>query len=78
MFNDPAEAYPLDSDEHADLISRAIHFMSEHKASVEWTTPLTLARDPKYLPCANVESGCRTSPPPLDGGSSSIDQAEEM
>lgn len=77
VLNDPAEAYPLDSDEHVDLISHAIHLMSEHKGSVEWTKPLTLARDPKYLPCVNVESGCRTSPPPLDGGSSSIDQAEE-
>jgi arylsulfatase A-like enzyme len=75
VLNDPAEAYPLDPDEHVDMISRALHLMSEHKASIEWTTPLTLTRDPKYLPCANAESGCRTSPP-LDQGAS-IDQAEE-
>ena len=77
VLNDPAEASPLDSDKHADLISRAMHLVSEHKASVEWTTPLTLARDAKYLPCVNVESGCRTSLPPLDGCSSSIEQTEE-
>ena len=76
VLNDPAESNPLDSDENVDLISHAIHLMSEHKASVEWTTPLTLARDQKYLPCANVQSGCRTSPLPLNGGSS-IDQADE-
>ncbi len=77
-LNDPAESNPLDSDEHVDLISLAIHLMSEHKASVKWTTHLILARDQKYLPCANVQSGCgcRISPLPLNGGSS-IDQADE-
>ena len=47
------------------MIRRAMVLLSEHKASVEWTRPLTLARDPKYLPCVNVESGCRTTTPPL-------------
>ena len=37
-------------DKHDDLIRHALHLMSEHKASVEWSAPLTLARDPKYLP----------------------------
>mgnify|MGYP001050814765 CR=1 FL=1 len=66
-------------DKHDDLIRHALHLMSEHKASVEWSAPLTLARDPKYLPCVNVESGCRTRPLPLDldEGGDSIDQAEE-
>jgi len=79
VLNDPAEAYPLDPDKHDDLIRHALHLMSEHKASIEWSAPLTLARDPKYLPCVNVESGCRTRPLPLDldGGGDSIDQAEE-
>ena len=82
VLNDPSEASPLDPDEHDELISHALHLMMEHKDSVEWTAPLTLARDPKYLSCANVESGCRTSPPPppllLDGdGGGGIDQADE-
>jgi arylsulfatase A-like enzyme len=75
VLNDPAEAYPLDPSKHSDMISRALNLVSEHKASVHWTRPLTLARDPKYLPCADLESGCRTSSPPHP---SSLDKASVM
>ena len=50
VLKDPAEVYPLDPEEHVDLIIHTLRLMSEHnKASVECSTPLTLARDPKHL-----------------------------
>ncbi|KAL7553306.1 hypothetical protein ACHAWF_016574, partial [Thalassiosira exigua] len=61
VLNDPAEAFPLDPTEHAELIEEAVSLLSEHKSSVNWSRPLTLARDPKYLPCSDVENDCRTS-----------------
>mmetsp|Transcript_54156 Transcript_54156/g.115070 ORF Transcript_54156/g.115070 Transcript_54156/m.115070 type:complete len:590 (-) Transcript_54156:261-2030(-) len=64
VLNDPAESNPLDPNEHTRTIQNALSLLSAHKASVEWTRPLTLSRDPKYLPCSNLETGCRTFPPP--------------
>ncbi|KAL7528107.1 hypothetical protein ACHAXR_002271, partial [Thalassiosira sp. AJA248-18] len=61
VMADPAEAYPLDPNEHTGLIDRALRLVSDHKGSVNWTDPLTLSRDPKYMPCSNVENGCRTT-----------------
>lgn len=60
VMNDPGEALPLDPSEHAELINRAGTLLKEHKDSVDWTSPLTLARDEKYLPCSNAENRCRT------------------
>ena len=61
VLNDPAEAYPLDPSIFSDLVKRAQSLVLDHKESVDWMGPLTISRDPKYLPCSNVESGCRTS-----------------
>ena len=60
IFNDPGEALPLDPSEHVELINRARTLLKDHKDSVDWTSPLTLARDEKYLPCSNAENRCRT------------------
>ena len=65
VLSDPRESTPLDPNEYSELIGRAQHLLEEHKASVDWTQPLTLARDHKYLPCSSAENGCRTSPKPL-------------
>ena len=75
VLNDPAEAHALNPNEFTELISQARNLLEAHKSSVEWTKPLTLARDPKYLPCVNNESGCRTHSPPLVG--TGMNQAEE-
>ena len=58
---DPAEAHPLDPAKYTDLIQQAKFAVQQHKASVDWTYPLCLARDPKFLPCFNIETGCRTT-----------------
>lgn len=58
---DPAEAQPLDPEQYKQLIEKAYSQVAEHKASIDWTYPLCLARDPKYLPCSNVKSDCRTT-----------------
>lgn len=76
VLNDPAESKPLDPNEYADLIEKSLRLLSEHKASVDWTRPLTLSRDPKYVPCSNAEPGCRTFPLPSQPRVESI-QAEE-
>ena len=62
VLDDPGEARPLDPSEHAELIDRAESLLRDHKDSVDWTSPLTLARDDKYLPCSNAENRCRTVP----------------
>lgn len=64
VLNDPAEAHPLDPSKFSDIINRAQSLVSEHKESVDWVRPLTLSRNPKFLPCSNVDSGCRADPSP--------------
>jgi len=86
VLKDPAEVYPLDPEEHVDLIRHALRLMSEHnKASVECSTPLRWQEIQSQSTClSKFESGCRTKPLPLEldskdgvGNSNSIDQAEE-
>jgi len=67
VFDDPGEAYPLDPKEHWELIDDALRLLYDHKNSVHWTRPLTLSRDPRYIPCSNVASGCRTATLPEMG-----------
>ena len=57
---DPAEAYPLDPNDHTELIARIPLLIAKHKESVNWTFPLTLLRGPKYIPCVDDATGCRT------------------
>lgn len=77
VLNDPGEAYPLDPRLHWKLIEKARHLLSDHKASVNWTRPLTLSRDPKYIPCSNVQDGCRTANAPPQFGVEKSIQSEE-
>ncbi len=62
VLNDPAEAHTLNPSKFSDLLKRAQNLVLEHKESVDWIGPLTLSRDPKFLPCSNAENGCRTHP----------------
>lgn len=60
-LTDPAEAQSLDPSLHWDWIRYVQRARMEHlrRMGVNGTGPLTLARDPKYLPCANRATGCR-------------------
>lgn len=78
VLNDPAESEPLDPAEHAGLIDRAARLLEEHKASVDWTAPLTLSRDPRYVPCSSKEMGCRTHPRPFEADVSAEDVLVEI
>lgn len=64
VLADPAEAFPLDPKDHMDTIQEIYDLVEKHKASVDWTYPLALATDPKYIPCADKNTFCRTSSPP--------------
>lgn len=56
---DPAEGNPLNPQHYTELIGHIKQETREHKASIDWTFPLALDRDPKFIPCANRENGCR-------------------
>lgn len=60
VLMDPAEAFPLDSLEHAHVITKIKHLAERHKNTIERGNPLTLARDPRWIPCANPGTKCRT------------------
>lgn len=57
---DPAEAFPLDANDHMDLLSRIVDLVDEHKKSVDWTFPLALPTEAKWIPCVDPTTGCRT------------------
>lgn len=61
VLEDPAEANPLDPTQYKQLIESAHAQVAKHKASIDWTFPLCLARDPKYLPCSEGHVDCRTA-----------------
>jgi len=60
VIADPAEAYPLNPDDHSDTIEQILALIDEHKATVTWGNPLTIARNEKYYPCSNKNAKCRT------------------
>jgi len=60
VIDDPAEAYPLNPDDYEDIIQEVKRRVAEHKLTVDWVTPLTVARDPKYIPCVDKRTNCRT------------------
>lgn len=62
VLKDPAEAFALDPNQHAGLIDTMKRLVAEHKASIPPTFPYTLPTDPKYLPCADPNTNCRTTP----------------
>lgn len=61
VIDDPAEATALDPTQYKEMIESAKAQVAEHKASVDWTYPLCLARDTQYLPCAEGHFDCRTT-----------------
>lgn len=60
VIEDPGEAYPLDTIDYKDMVAHIITLVAQHKDSVDWVTPLTLARDPDFIPCSNESTNCRT------------------
>jgi len=60
VIKDPAEAFPLNVSDHIDLLEDILKLVEDHKESVDWVTPLTLARDPRFTPCFDKETNCRT------------------
>jgi arylsulfatase A-like enzyme len=65
VLHDPAESEPLDPEDYSSWIETAKGLLREHKQSVNWTDPLCLARDPRYAPCVDEATNCRTNPPPV-------------
>jgi C-terminal region of aryl-sulfatase len=69
-ISDPAEAHPIEyphnstSNKYAQLVLRIDYLIEEHKRDIasSFPHPLTLARDPKYIPCINRTTGCRSEP----------------
>jgi len=61
VLADPAEAFPLDVANQQDLVDRILVFVEEHKKEVGWSYPYALETDPKYIPCVDASTGCRTS-----------------
>ena len=62
VIADPAESSPLDPVEYQHAIHTILELTEKHKASIDWTMPLALATDPKYLPCVDRTTGCRKNP----------------
>lgn len=61
VLTDPAEAFPLDPSQHVALVDRIKELVLEHKTSIDWTVPLTLFRDRRFIPCVDPRTGCRTN-----------------
>lgn len=59
-ISDPAESSPLNPLDYLQLIEHMKTATRMHKASISSPGPLALDRDPKYIPCVNSETGCRT------------------
>lgn len=63
---DPGESVPIqyphhdELDPYTQLVQRIRAMVVEHKASVGEAAPLALARDPRYIPCFDPQTGCRT------------------
>ena len=74
VLRDPAESSPLDPIEYSSFIAEAKGLLKEHKDSVDWTEPLCLARDPRFAPCVDESTNCRTNHSPSLGSSTMIDQ----
>ncbi|KAI2489311.1 sulfuric ester hydrolase [Fragilaria crotonensis] len=60
VIKDPAEAFPLDPNQHTELISQILQLVADHKASIPPAFPLALHSDPKFLPCFDKATECRT------------------
>jgi arylsulfatase A-like enzyme len=66
VMADPAESKPLDPIQHQHTIQLIKDLTKHHKETLDWTTPLALATDPKYIPCVDRLTGCRTHSEGMD------------
>lgn len=63
---DPGESSPVAYDKHdpnnyyVRLVQRILKLVAEHKAEMGNIYPLALERDPRYIPCVDPATGCRT------------------
>ncbi|KAG7346236.1 cerebroside-sulfatase [Nitzschia inconspicua] len=60
VMADPAESTPLDPSEYQETIQIILDATRRHKESINWMEPLALATDPKFIPCVDQATGCRT------------------
>lgn len=60
VLSDPAEANPLNSTDYVDVIEEILLKIKQHKDTISWGNPLTISRDPKYIPCSNRNTHCRS------------------
>jgi arylsulfatase A-like enzyme len=60
VIKDPAEAFPLDPSQHTEVIALILQLVADHKASIPPAFPLALHSDPKFLPCYDQATECRT------------------
>jgi arylsulfatase len=60
VLNDPAEAFPLNPDDHQDTIEQISYLIHKHKNMIDWAKPLTTLHDPKYIPCIDHSHNCRS------------------
>jgi arylsulfatase A-like enzyme len=61
VLSDPAESTPLDPAQYQEEIQFIKDMVENHKRSLDGSIPLCLDADPKYLPCVDRATGCRTS-----------------
>jgi arylsulfatase A len=60
VMADPGESTPLDPTQFQETIRIILEATRRHKESIDWMEPLALATDPKYIPCVDPATGCRT------------------
>jgi len=64
---DPGEASPIEyphddpSNYYVRIVTRIRKMVANHKAEMGNIYPLTLDRDPRYIPCVDPTTGCRTA-----------------
>ena len=60
VLNDPAEAYPLNPDDHTETIEEILRLVKEHKDETDWAEPLTMDPSPEHIPCIDENNYCRS------------------
>jgi hypothetical protein len=62
VLHDPAEAFPLNVENHKNIVKRILLLVEEHKRAIGSSPPYALATNPKFIPCVDESTGCRTTP----------------
>ena len=52
--------YDLDCATYWAIIAKIRERVAEHRKTIQWTGPMTIKQDGKYMPCANRANKCRT------------------